>query len=454
MTEDNDRKRSLNPGRSNDDRRPFSRGRDGDARPSSDRPRREDTRNSDERGSSRPASGADRRSSPRSSDGERRSFSRPRSDDDRGSRPTSDRPSSGGTFSRGTRREDDNRGPRDSERSSYSRGPRRDDDSRDSRDSARPAYPRRDGDANDRSSSRRPERDGDSRSSRPAGFRGGRDDDRSRPQRGSLPQEGQYRPRREETGPKEWRPGLAPRADEPDTPTDVDLRTLPRQVRAELRGLPSELADKVGAHLVAAGMLIDEDPELAYRHAEAARRRASRLPIIREAAAETAYAAGDYAHALTEFRALKRMSGNPEYLHVMADCERALGRPDAALKLIREAQAARPDDVQAVELKLVEAGVRDDMGQKAEALRILKSSIEEFVDGPPVSQARLRFAYAEALLARGKEDVARKWLETAVRMDPEDESGAAERLAELDGLVLDLDFSGDEDDDAQDDDAQ
>jgi hypothetical protein len=36
-------------------------------------------------------------------------------------------------------------------------------------------------------------------------------------------------------------------------------------------------------------MLIDEDPELAYRHAEAARRRAARLPVVREAAAETAY---------------------------------------------------------------------------------------------------------------------------------------------------------------------
>jgi hypothetical protein len=106
-------------------------------------------------------------------------------------------------------------------------------------------------------------------------------------------------------------------------------------VRAELRGLPKDLAEIVAAHLVVAGRLVDEDPDLAYAHAEAARRRAARLPIVREAAAETAYAAGRYDVALSEFRALRRMTGSPDYLPVMADCERALGRPHNALKLAR-----------------------------------------------------------------------------------------------------------------------
>jgi hypothetical protein len=75
-----------------------------------------------------------------------------------------------------------------------------------------------------------------------------------------------------------------------------------------------------------AGQLIDSDPELAYAHAEAARRRAARLPITREAAGETAYAAGNFGTALNEFRALRRMTGRDDYLAAMADCERALGR--------------------------------------------------------------------------------------------------------------------------------
>ena len=79
------------------------------------------------------------------------------------------------------------------------------------------------------------------------------------------------------------------------------------------------------------------------RHAEAARRRAARLSITREATGETAYAAGEYQVALHEFRALRRMQGGTEYLAAMADCERALGRPEKALKLIREGLDAKPD---------------------------------------------------------------------------------------------------------------
>ena len=109
-------------------------------------------------------------------------------------------------------------------------------------------------------------------------------------------------------------------------------------VRAELRGLPKDLAEIVAGHLVAAGRADRQRPELAYRHAEAARRRAARLPVVREAAAETAYAAGRFDVALSEFRALRRMTGSRDYLPVMADCERALGRPQAAIKLAKEAR--------------------------------------------------------------------------------------------------------------------
>ena len=109
--------------------------------------------------------------------------------------------------------------------------------------------------------------------------------------------------------PEPPRPGLARKENEPPIPEGVDTKTLHRAVRAELRGLPKDLAEIVASHLVVAGELIEEDPELAYAHAEAARRRAARLPIVREATAETAYAAGLYDVALSEFRALRRMTG-------------------------------------------------------------------------------------------------------------------------------------------------
>ncbi|HET9129272.1 MAG TPA: hypothetical protein VFN73_14400 [Propionibacteriaceae bacterium] len=211
-------------------------------------------------------------------------------------------------------------------------------------------------------------------------------------------------------------------------------------MKAELRGLPKELALIVGAHLVAAGSLIDEDPELAYRHAEAARRRAARLPIVREATAETAYAAGQYSVALNEYRALRRMSGGADYTAVMADCERALGRPQDALRLIAEANAtpgALDDPELWTEVTLVEAGARSDLGQRAEALRLLSGAIAAR-RGSTMSQARLRFAYAEHLLAQGDESGARQWFGSAASLDREDELGVDERLAELDGVTLDL----------------
>src|SRR5690606_24662586 len=83
--------------------------------------------------------------------------------------------------------------------------------------------------------------------------------------------------------------GLQPHADEPPVPEGMDLSVLPVAVRAELKSLSGELAAQVGAHLMAAGELIDVDPAQALKHAHAARRRAARLTVTREALAEAAY---------------------------------------------------------------------------------------------------------------------------------------------------------------------
>ena len=75
-----------------------------------------------------------------------------------------------------------------------------------------------------------------------------------------------------------------------------------------------------------------------------------------EATAETAYAAGDWQTALTEYRALHRMGGSPDFVPVMADCERALGRPREALKLLRALDRSAIDPAMALEADIVEAG--------------------------------------------------------------------------------------------------
>ncbi|HMR49104.1 MAG TPA: tetratricopeptide repeat protein [Arachnia sp.] len=218
---------------------------------------------------------------------------------------------------------------------------------------------------------------------------------------------------------------------------------LPAGVRAELKGVSKERAVEIGAHIWAAGQLIDVDPALAYRHAEAARRRAPRLPVTREATAETAYAAGEYAVALREYRAIRRMSGGDELIPVLADCERALGRPRDALEILNEIDPRSAKLELRIECLLVEAGIRDDLGQRAEAKRLLQAAISRKV-GPPLSQARLRYAYADLLERDGDQAGARTWFERAGELDPGAMLDVADRLAALDGIVL-PDFDEDED---------
>ncbi len=188
----------------------------------------------------------------------------------------------------------------------------------------------------------------------------------------------------------------------------------------------------MGGHLRAAGELIDIDPELALRHAMVARRLASRLPAVREVTAEVAYVAGDFETALTEYRALLRMSGDQDYLPVIADCERAVGKHQNALRTLAQARQGKLSQAQQTELVLVEAGTRNDMGQQAEASRLLKQAISSRQGGRE-GQARLRFAYAELLAEIGEVDAARQWLQSARKYDDNDELHIADRIAELDG---------------------
>ena len=244
------------------------------------------------------------------------------------------------------------------------------------------------------------------------------------------------------------RPGLARSANEPSLPADIDTRSLHRAVRAELRSLPKDLAEVVAGHLVLAGQLIDEEPELAYAHAEAARRRAARLPIVREAAAETAYAAGRYDVALSEFRALRRMTGTDDYLPVMADCERALGRPQNALKLAKEAARRPLDPALRIEMTIVEAGARADLGQVAEARRILERAQPTDRPGPPLAtaNARLLYAYADLLLRADQKTEARDAFARVAELDLEQQTDAQQRVDELDGVLIEFDDSPSPDD--------
>ena len=67
---------------------------------------------------------------------------------------------------------------------------------------------------------------------------------------------------------------------------------------------------------------------------------------------------------------------------------------------------------------IVEAGARRDLGQDHEALRILERAVvmARPEDISPLAVARLRYAYADALLDAGKESEARQWFAAAARL--------------------------------------
>lgn len=216
--------------------------------------------------------------------------------------------------------------------------------------------------------------------------------------------------------------------------------------RAQLGSLPNDLADSVARYLVAAGLA--EDPERGYAYAKHAHGLAARVGIVREACGIAAYRTSRWAEALSELRAARRLTGSNDYLPVMADSERALGRLDRALALVREADPATMERATQIELSIVESGIRRDQGLPDAA--VLALQVPELTSGRlrPWS-ARLFYAYADALLAAGRDDEARDAFARAVAADTTGETDAAERLDELDGVEFEdlTETDGDEDED-------
>ncbi|WP_307848359.1 hypothetical protein [Microbispora oryzae] len=206
---------------------------------------------------------------------------------------------------------------------------------------------------------------------------------------------------------------------------------------------------------MAAGRALSEgEPERAYEHAKVARRFAARIGVVREAVGIAAYHAGEYAEALGDLRAARRISGSDAYLPIMADCERGLGRPERALDLVRSPEAERLDRAAKIELTIVESGARRDLGQHDAAVITLQRLPELRDPQPKPWSARLAFAYADALADAGHQEAATDWFARAMAFDEDGETDAAERYAELTGSVIEdveEDFEEDVDGDAADD---
>ena len=230
-----------------------------------------------------------------------------------------------------------------------------------------------------------------------------RDDRRER--EAQAPREGKhsYGVRDSRYRAKEWR-----HENEPQIPAGVKASDLDRESRAALSSLDPNNAEIVARHLVMAGSLLDVDAEEAYLHAKAAVSRAGRIAAVREACALAAYGCGKYSEALREVRAARRLSGSDSLRAIEADCERGLGKSEKALEIIAETDISGFELSDLVELVIVQAGARHDLGESDAALLLLDQFLENHPLEDPVMLARILSYKTDLLRELGRDEEADK----------------------------------------------
>lgn len=195
------------------------------------------------------------------------------------------------------------------------------------------------------------------------------------------------------------------------TPNDVDLG-----VRVQLKTLTAENAEMVARHLAMVSLLIDQDPELAHKHALAASRRAGRIAVVRETVGVTAYTVGDYALALRELLAHRRISGSNDQIPLIVDSERGMNRPDRALQMAREVDRKTLSASVRVNLAIAASGARLDLGENELALSELE--IPELNPAKVFDYSPALFrAYANTLEILGRLEDSKKWEDLALRAE-------------------------------------
>ncbi len=218
------------------------------------------------------------------------------------------------------------------------------------------------------------------------------------------------RPKSRDDGPP--RPNL-PRDEEPQLAKGV-IREIDRVLGKGPRARDVALAVSIGS-----AAIDDERPDVAVEVLAWAKSQAPRIPTIREAYGVALYHLGRFDEALAELQAYRRMTHRNDQNHVIADCERALGRPTERIAATCEQLV---DDLDApverrAEAAIVWAGALAD----ADDVRGARAVLRRFRSNTRVTDedAKLRLAYLEGDLAEraGDRDAAREAFADARSID-------------------------------------
>ena len=226
--------------------------------------------------------------------------------------------------------------------------------------------------------------------------------------------------------------GLRPRPGTKGGNRSARRSGLPNDVVSELRHMSrTGKADQAIARLERAVQLLDRgDARGASIEAAKAKELAPRAPAVREVLGLALYSLERYSEALSEMQAYRRMSGRADQNHIIADCLRALGRPDRAVPLAEEALAAKGVPVAAkAEAVIVAASALAEQGKFDQALGMLRRiRTRDEVAGPEV--LRVWYVTASILEQSGQRREALREFRKILRHDAS-AFDAAERAAQL-----------------------
>ncbi|MDR1799696.1 MAG: hypothetical protein LBR19_07450 [Bifidobacteriaceae bacterium] len=267
-------------------------------------------------------------------------------------------------------------------------------------------HPRERGDRGERGYGARPY---NQRHGRGAGGRGGGTSGRAAEERQREEWKAQARAREE----SRMRPKNRLGAEEaPPLPDHVVPEDLPEPIRDQLAGLGKENERLVARHLVMVLETLEEAPEVAYLHARAAADRAARVTVVREYAALASYYSGRWTEAVREIRTFQRLSGTKAYPQLLADALRGVGKPLEAIELIQKTNLTDLDESDRLELTLVQAGARADLGEFDAALALLSKAAR--LPQPEGGHERLAIASERIeALKQGARPEDQEWMEEA-----------------------------------------
>lgn len=193
-------------------------------------------------------------------------------------------------------------------------------------------------------------------------------------------------------------------------------------------------APRVKKQIVEAGEAFEAgEYERALEPLLEAKKKAPRSVFVREVLGLAYHHLGRWREAARELSAYRRLSDLRNRDPELADCERALGRPEKAVEILSDITAQDVDEEVLTEGLIVAAGALQDLGRDEEAVKTLERGPLRPPGGVDVHHLRLWYALADALERVGRRSDARGWWDAIYAEDPEFFDIAKRRL----GVKLD-----------------